>query len=628
MVVSEPGGTAGDRALAAGPGQSGPPPPRGRQWTAAYATALVIVVYAALAVVVFWHIWTGHPTGETIGSGDSYMDSWFLAYETKALLHLHNPLFTVYGNYPYGINILDQSSQPLLGLLTFPVTAIFGPLASFNLLVTLGLAASATAAYFMVRRFVAWRPAAFVGGLLYGFSPYMIAQSTGHLNLSFAPIPPLVVLVLHDMVVKRRTRWVRNGLLLALLLVAQFFISTEIFITTVLLAVVGLVTAAIVGRRSLTGCLPEAAQALGLAAGCTLAVLAYPFWYAVAGPGHISGPIQLVAEAYRADLLGPIVPTAFQLLAPSGLVNVSAHFANSPVENSSYLGLPLIVLLVVGGLWLRRKAIVVVAAVTGLVAFVLSLGGALTVSGAPAINVGDRAVGGIPLPEDLLSKIGPLRNLIPVRFSLYVALFAGLLLGIVLDRARASWSRRLPGAQAGAAALALGAVALLPLLPAVPLGGAASAGTPSYFTSGPHNQVPAGSVGLVFPYPSALFPQAQAWQAMAGLPFKMPGGYFLVPGANGQIAYSPQLSYTRATPLAAALIALGQGHPPARTAALRSLLEGELANLEVRSVIAVPGQSADPAASRSFLVWLLGPPTGAQGGTVDWYHLRWPAPGG
>ena len=46
----------------------------------------------------------------------------------------------------------------------------------------------------MARRFVSWWPAAFVGGLAYGFSPFTSATANAHLFLLFQAVPPLVIL--------------------------------------------------------------------------------------------------------------------------------------------------------------------------------------------------------------------------------------------------------------------------------------------------------------------------------------------------------------------------------------------------------------------------------------------------
>ena len=597
--------------------------------------------YAFLAVGVFWHIWTGHPTTETIGGADSYMDTWFLAFMAQAVVHGHNPFFTVFGNYPYGIDVLDQSSQPLLGLVGTPLTLAFGAIATFNFWVTAGLALSAMSAYALARRFVRWHPAAFLAGLVYGFSPYAVVQAAdGHLNISFIALPPLAFLVLHDILVARRDRWLRNGLLLGVLLVAQFFVSDEVLITTVVLAAVTVAVAALIGYRRLPATLPAAAKALVLGAVLTGAALAEPVVTALRGPGRIVGPIQPVAEAYRADLLGPLLPTQMERWAPSGWVQTAMHFAGSSGENGSYLGIPLVVLLVVGVVWLWRERAVLVVAITGAVAFVLSLGGALTVTGEPAIGRAGNAVGRVPLPEALLHDIGPLRSLIPVRISLYVALAAGVLAAVVLDRLRIAlatrwatstgggravafrrvrWARRL----AGGVAVGSGLVVLAPLVPVAPFASAVPVGIPAYFTRS-HPQIGGrDTVALVYPYPSEKFAQAEAWQAYAGLPFEMPGGYFLVPGPTGAVSDTPVMAYTRTTQLGLALTQLWQGKPEPETPTWRADLRGELASWHVRTVVAVPQDGADPAGALAYLEWLLGPPTARQGGTVDWYGLTW-----
>ena len=46
----------------------------------------------------------------------------------------------------------------------------------------------------MARRFVSWWPAAFVGGLAYGFSPFTAATANAHLFLLFQAVPPLMIL--------------------------------------------------------------------------------------------------------------------------------------------------------------------------------------------------------------------------------------------------------------------------------------------------------------------------------------------------------------------------------------------------------------------------------------------------
>ena len=56
----------------------------------------------------------------------------------------------------------------------------------------------------LLRRWVRREPAAFVGGLVYGFSPFVITElALTQLNIAFLAIPPLVVLLLDELLVRQ-----------------------------------------------------------------------------------------------------------------------------------------------------------------------------------------------------------------------------------------------------------------------------------------------------------------------------------------------------------------------------------------------------------------------------------------
>jgi len=614
--------------------EDGPPGGRRTGWSAVWPTALVIAVYAVLAVAIYWHVWSTHPTTVTQVGGDQFDNIWFLRWAPFSVLHGHNPFYSNFANYPYGINLLTNTSALFLGALVSPVTLIWGPVAAFNTVSTVALAASATAGYFFVRRWVSWRPAAFAAGLLYGFGPYQIAQSAGHVNLTFVVFPPLIFLVVHEIVVRQHGKARTWGIVLGLLLVAQFFVSSEVLASTIVMGVICVVLAALFGYRRIRDHLHFALVGSAWAAGVAGVLLVYPVWFAVRGPGHISGPIQLVPQGYRADLAAPFVPDANQRFAPAHLAKVAANFANSTTENGSYLGVTLLLVLAVGTvvLW-RRSRVIRVAALAGTAAFIISLGAGLVVKTNPP-----GTASGFPLPERLFTVLPLLKNTIPVRYSLYVALFAALALGVILDalhdrlasrraarhadHRQAAHDRRLV---AVVVPVAVAVVALLPLLPVAPFTASIGPlGTPAYFTSPALQRIPDGSVAVVYPYPSPATPNAQAWQAVGGLRFRMPGGYFLVPGsADNAIAFSPQLSYMRDTVTAEVLTKLATGSPPPLTPALRRSLLAEFRSWDVRSVVAFPAGTPDPAQAVAYLTALLGrSPVREPGGGFAWYGLQ------
>ena len=153
-------------------------------------------------------------TMQAAGNSDPGQEVWFLAWAAHAVTHLQDPLRSNWIDYPWGVDLADNTSMPLAGAIGTPITLLFGPVATFNVICSLSLASSAAAAFFVLRRFTTWMLAAFVGGLLYGFSPYMIGQARGHLFLLLVPIPPLIFLLLHEIVVRpagalvgRRSRW-------------------------------------------------------------------------------------------------------------------------------------------------------------------------------------------------------------------------------------------------------------------------------------------------------------------------------------------------------------------------------------------------------------------------------------
>src|SRR6266511_2694615 len=185
-----------------------PPVPTGERtsrWQALRSPALATLgVFLALAVWHFRLTWTA-PRGAAIGGdGDPWLFGWFLKSDQLAVTHAHSPLFSHELNVPGGVNLTWNTSVILPGVLLAGVTAWLGPVFTYNLLVTLALPLSAWAASLVFRRYVRSQLAAAVGGLLYGFSPYMVAHALGHLHLILAVTPPLLLALLDEVLVRQR----------------------------------------------------------------------------------------------------------------------------------------------------------------------------------------------------------------------------------------------------------------------------------------------------------------------------------------------------------------------------------------------------------------------------------------
>ena len=158
----------------------------GRSWSALRGRVravrvqlLVLLGFLGLAVLLLGSTWTS-PTTRTLGAGvgDPGLFAWFLRWTPFAAGRRISPFVSDYLNVPDGINLMWNTWVPLPGLLLSPLTLLFGPVLAFNLLVTLAYGLSGWSAYLAIRRYVPSHGAAACGGLVYGFSPAMIASPT------------------------------------------------------------------------------------------------------------------------------------------------------------------------------------------------------------------------------------------------------------------------------------------------------------------------------------------------------------------------------------------------------------------------------------------------------------------
>ena len=527
---------------------------------------------------------------------DAPQTDWYLAWTPTSLLAGRQPLLTEHLHVPDGVNLMWNTLLPLPGLLAAPITLTTGVLASHTLLAVLAFTASATSMWWVVGRWAPWGPARFAAGLLYGFSPYLVAQGSGHLNLSLVALPPLVLLLLDDLLVRQDRSPVRRGLLLGLVALAQLLTTEEVLASTFVVCVAGLLLLLLLGRTSVRGRVRHAVTGLGTAALLLTALAAYPLAVQFAGPQRVTAPVQ-DASPYAADLLGTVVPTVFQLLG----TDLTREWGGNTSENGSYLGVPLLLLLVVLTARYRRVPVVRFAAVLGVVAWVLSLGERLHVAGTTT---------SVPLPFTLLARLPVLQNMAAVRFSLYVVLCSALVLAVGLDRLHASGSlRRVPTA---AVALAC----LVPLLPAWPYT-YVEADVPAYFTGDAVERVPRGSVALTYPVPR--FPESapMLWQAEAGFRYRSLGGYVITPQRSGAGTFSGGQ-----TDVERLFADVRRGALVPQDPALDARIRAELDRLDVDSVLVATSVPGSTEAVR-YLAELLGrAPDERTGGVAAFYGVR------
>lgn len=569
-----------------------------------------------MAFALFAPAWV-NPTGRIIGVGeDPPQLIWFFSWPAYALTHGQSPFFSNAIDYPSGVNLMWNATMHLIGIVTWPIHALFGPVLTYNLVETLAPALSAWTAFLWMRRKVTHPVAAALGGALFGFSPGMLGQLLGHTHIAVAFVPPLILMVLEDIVIDTRRSAVRMGALLGLLGAAQLLIGEEVLTITALIAFMGIGVLAGMYPSKVRERLPRAAAGLAVAGGVFLALSAVPLGVQFLGPQGIHGLVH-AKDTYVADLLSFVTPDQMQWLAPAKFVRLFSRFPGSSLaESDAYLGVPLILLLLFTAIrhWGRPevRSATVLAAMLG----ALSLGGTIHYAGNDTqipslvlvllIPLFWRV---IPVPATMatfavawliLNRVPFLANVLAVRLTLYVYLFAGLLLAVFVDRVLNRVRR-----ERAIGALAL-LVALIPLAPALPYASFA-ANVPAYFTEASVQRVPGSSVAIVFPYADALHSKSMLWQAAADLRFKMPSGYAFTPASADFLDPPPSASYDLN-------LAIERGMDPSTLDTSGTL--GDIQRWNVRTVIVGPMPNED--AMVTVLTRALGSPPIPMGGVYVW----------
>ncbi len=595
--------------------------------------AIAAALYLLAACLRYWPVppWSSSWLLQG-GHRDPAEMTWFLAWTPYAVGHGLNPLFTSYLDAPLGVNLASNTSVPFLGLVAAPITLLFGPITTFNVLTRLALAGSALAMCLVLRRWVRSWPAAFLGGALYGFSSYELWGSTLHLNLVFLVVPPLLLAVGDELLVRQRRSPLACGLVLGVLVVIQWFIDSELAVDCALLGALGGVVLGVANRHRVLEHLRWALPGLAACTGLVAATLAYPVYFLAAGPRSLKGPVlpAWLVSGTRNDLASAFLPAVrVTASAPSS----QAHLFHPPeltlTHGEGYLGPALVALLLVLGFRAWRSGVVRFAAVMAAAAFTLSLGGRLSLFG----HATD-----IPLPGAILARLPLLQDIVPVRISALTSLFLAMILAVGLDRPfrqvlataspggpaarHARRPRRLPPRLAAAGGLSILVVAtFVPLwVEAPPPVAAPGSGLAAARLVARHTA--RGATVLFLPWIGIETDQPMVWQAETGMSYRMLDGYDIVPQSSLSARFFDVPRGALRALVDTARLPPGLGHPQsserAVVAACRAV--GPVIRRYHLDAIVATSKGPDSPVNRA-LTRALGPPPLRLGHVTMWDRL-------
>ena len=352
-----PGDTAppgGDRpGLAAGRGAGRLPRVRQAAAHPAVRQLALLICFLAAGVAVTWPRAT-YLTGQLPEMRDSAAYVWGFWWMARQVSHLAYPWATAYMAAPVGVPLGYHTLMPLPGLLLTPVTLLFGPSVSYNLLV---IAVPGLLCYAMYRAARLWLPSqtgAIAAGAFFGLSAMLAQEDWYHVNIAVGAL--FLPLSLEAAVRLRRTPGKRQAVILGVVVGAAVLTDPE---SAVLVAILtGLVLLPWVLRRpSLSRLWPPALAAV------TAAVVASPQLFAmiqeqVRGGLRIDPGLQAVTDKlYGVGLPGMFSPTP--RVMDFGLDSLATPFLHSRNnEGLPMFGVTLTALALIGLIvaWRRRSA--------------------------------------------------------------------------------------------------------------------------------------------------------------------------------------------------------------------------------------------------------------------------------
>ncbi len=395
---------------------------RGRAVHALYPYLLVGGAYLVLSLIIWWDVWTGHPTStSTCGCGDASSSIWFTSWPAHAIPNGLNPLFSTTVGYPTGINLIFAA----FGVVLTPVTWLIGPVAALNVGLTLSPVLSALAMFALARRWVSWSPAAFVAGAFYGFSPFVLSNlSVAHVDFSMIAIPPLVVICLDELLIRQRRNPIATGIALGLLITVQFFVGLEVLILMTIEAAIGILLLVAYVARQNPATLREharsASKGIVASVGTAVVLLAYPMWFGLAGPAHFSGSIHpgLKLTGFGASVQNFLFP----VLTGDQWQHIVGGYQGPVLSSmlfSVYIGAGAFAVSIVGVIiWRGDRRLWFF----GVLAFVSLV--AVTSSG------------------PWLASFPLLRNIVPQHFVVFAYLSLAMMIGVILEHTRTAVNKR------------------------------------------------------------------------------------------------------------------------------------------------------------------------------------------
>lgn len=395
-----------------------------------HSSFLILLAYGLLAVVMTWPVAAQLGTHLPGGADDLWVHQWTFWWVKQSIMQGHSPFHINLLFHPQGVSLAYQNVAWLNIALWLPLQAIVGSGTAYSLIFIAVFALNGFSMYLLARELTDSLPAAFVGGLVYGFWPYALSHY-GHPNMMVVCWIPLTLLYLRRTLERGKTR---DALLTALFLALTGLTRWQLLI----------MGGVVIGLYLLYRCLGEKAcrtrrtlgllALVGLVAGALMAPLAAPVAMAHLTQPHPGDVFTYEQTRGQTDLLAYVLPSRNHPLWSDAALRIYDNFVDNKVY-VAFLGYTTIALALYGTVrnWKQARFWLLAA----MVYIALALG--------PQLRVDGRLYPQVPMPYRLVGDLSFIRLLRkPDRFNIFLGLPVGMLasLGVAALLRQRPFSRK------------------------------------------------------------------------------------------------------------------------------------------------------------------------------------------
>jgi hypothetical protein len=421
-------------------------------------SALILSIYGLVAVVMTWPVASQLGTHLPGGGDDLWVHQWTFWWVKESIVKGYNPLHTHLLFHPEGVSLATHNFAWLNIAAWLPLQAIVGSNVAYSLLFIATFALNGFATYLLARKVTGSPPAAFVGGLIYGFWPYTLSHY-GHPNMMLTCWVPLALLYLHRTLEERR---IHDTLLAALFLALAGITRWQLLVMGSVMTLLYLVYCCLVNGGCRTRRTLSLLAMTGLVAAALMAPLALPVISAYLTQSSPEDTVTDESPTGQTDLLAYVLPSRNHPLWSDTAKQVYDNFIDNKVY-VAFVGYTTLALALWGSMKRWRQTRFWLLAT--LVYVLLALG--------PQLRLNGQLYPQIPMPYRLVGDLWFVQILRkPDRFNVFLGLPLGMLASwgvAALSFQRSKW---IPILLAGALSLLiLREYALVPyptVRPAVP----------------------------------------------------------------------------------------------------------------------------------------------------------------